>query len=88
MKNPEKLTEKETTLFNEIRKGMDRENCGWLHEIAPRCGMKGKTLSGVVGSLIKKGVIHSYEDEDGIDCFWVNVAKEYEMEVEEYIPAR
>lgn len=60
------LTVKEQKLYDAIVKGMDQPNCGWLHEIAD----ESKETSGVLGSLIKKGLVKSIPD-DG--AYWVEV---------------
>ena len=65
------LTDKEEQLLNAIMEGMDEPGCGWLHELDPFNGSK--TTSGVVSSLVKKGLIHSYEDEEVKDCYWVEI---------------
>ena len=59
------LTDKESSQLNAFIEGMDEEKEGWLHEMAI---FEGKTLSGVVSSLVKKGLITS--QEDGGD-FWI-----------------
>lgn len=64
------LTEKESTQLRAFIDGMDMEKEGWLHEMAI---FEGKTLSGVVSSLIKKGLITSQEYGNSGD-FWI-VAK-------------
>jgi len=53
------LTAFETIYLASFRKGMDEADCGWLHEMAP----ENKTTSGVMSSLIKKGLIESTVDE-------------------------
>jgi hypothetical protein len=60
------LTEKEQTLFNLIEKGMDEPRCGWLHELADG----GKSTSGVMSSLIKKGLINS---DEYAGEYWVEI---------------
>ena len=76
MKNS--LTEKETEALTAFQKGMDEPNAGWLHEIAP---FDGKELSGVVSSLVKKGVITSEGEEINQDpsnvCYWIQVCDEW-----------
>ena len=72
------LTEKEQIALEAFRKGMDEPNAGWLHEIAP---FDGKELSGVVSSLVKKGVITSDAEEINQDpsnvCYWIQVAEQW-----------
>jgi hypothetical protein len=78
MKNTTPLTEKETVLFNACVAGMDAPNEGWLHEIAARAGIDDdRSLSGLVSSLVKKGMIYSEVDpgEYGMsDAYWITVA--------------
>ena len=66
------LTEKETELFQAIQAGMDEPGCGWLHEFAPQT----HSTSGVVGSLVKKELIHAdVEKEPGMPPMtWVSLA--------------
>lgn len=59
-----KLTAKEQKLYDAIAEGMDEPGCGWLHELAPET----RSTSGVLGNLIKKGLVTS-SVEDG--CSWV-----------------
>jgi len=72
------LTEKEKVALKAFQQGMDEPNAGWLHEIAP---FDGKELSGVVSSLIKKGVITSDAEEINQDpsnvCYWIQVAEQW-----------
>jgi hypothetical protein len=63
------LTTKEAALLKEIQVGMDEPGCGWLHEIAP-IDWSPRTIAGVLGSLVKKGLVVSNE-EDG--CSWVEL---------------
>lgn len=65
------MTEKEQILYNAIEKGMDEPKCGWLHEFAD----EGKTTSGLVSSLVKKGLIESdcVEEIGCPDAYWVNI---------------
>jgi len=72
------LTEKEKVALEAFQQGMDEPNAGWLHEIAP---FDGKELSGVVSSLVKKGVITSDAEEINQDpsnvCYWIQVAEQW-----------
>tara|TARA_A100000172_G_C3003299_1_gene97071 strand:+ start:506 stop:748 length:243 start_codon:yes stop_codon:yes gene_type:complete len=72
------LTEKEKVALKAFQQGMDEPNAGWLHEIAP---FDGKELSGVVSSLVKKGVITSDAEEINQDpsnvCYWIQVAEQW-----------
>ncbi len=74
MINKAQLTEKEKVALEAFQQGMDEPNAGWLHEIAP---FDGKELSGVVSSLVKKGVITSDGEEINQDpsnvCYWIQV---------------
>ena len=76
-----KLTEKETMAMKTFKYGMDEENCGWLHEMMP----ENKSTSGIVSSLVKKGLITSFEDLDyGPSCYWIEVTekgKELELAI-------
>ena len=63
------LTEKEQDLYSAIENGMDEPGCGWLHEMAD----DGKSTSGVMSSLIKKGVITSQESNDYPGEYWVSI---------------
>ena len=73
------LTEREKIALEAFQEGMDAPNEGWLHEIAP---FEGKELSGVVSSLVKKGVITSQAEEINQDpsniCYWIQVSNEWE----------
>ena len=73
MNNRITLTELETKCLEVFREGMDCENEGWLHEMDYACPVQGKALSGVISSMVKKGIIASYEDEELIDAFWIVV---------------
>jgi hypothetical protein len=63
------LTEKETALFNAVVRGMDGPGNGWLHELAE----ESLSTNGTLGSLTKKGLLKSHEDEG---CIWVEVTEE------------
>lgn len=69
-----KLTKKEQVTLDAFREGMDEPNCGWLHELAP---YSGKELSGIVSSLVKKGLITSQPEEINDDpsnvAYWIQV---------------
>ena len=71
------MTEKEETLYNGIKDGMDEANCGWLHEIIANIGWKEcLATNGVLGSLVKKGLVNSYKDTEGPEvCYWVEIAE-------------
>lgn len=68
------LTGFETVYLASFRRGMDEADCGWLHEMAP----ENKMTSGVMSSLIKKGLIESTIDEGDPDF---NVPKAYYVTV-------
>jgi len=72
------LTEKEAKLFTAIAKGMDEPRMGWLHELAE----ESHSTAGVLGSLIKKGLVISEEEEGCTDnpvpCYWVFLTDEGE----------
>jgi hypothetical protein len=65
------LTDKEAALFAAIQDGMDQPGCGWLHEVTPF--QNDHITAGVLGALIIKGLVSSYQDEDFPDCYWVEV---------------
>jgi len=80
MINKAQLTEKEKVALEAFQEGMDEPNAGWLHEIAP---FDGKELSGVVSSLVKKGVITSdseliNQDPSNI-CYWIQVCDKWRV---------
>ena len=58
-----KLTAQETVLFQKIKEGMDSANCGWFDQL---CDGSPSDV-GVLGSLVKKGLVCSEDD-------WVWVA--------------
>ena len=72
------LTEKETKLFQSVVKGMDARGAGYLHEIAD----ESLSTNGVLGSLIKKGLVTSEDqwDEGMLDVsgplYWVEITDE------------
>jgi hypothetical protein len=51
---------------------MDQPGCGWLHEISPFSN--DHVTAGVLGQLITKGLVTSYQDEESPDCYWVEIA--------------
>ena len=63
------LTEKETELFKSVVRGMDGPGNGWLHCLAD----ESLSTNGVLGSLTKKNLLQSHEDEG---CIWVEVTDE------------
>jgi len=67
------LTDKEQTLLSAITEGMDQPGSGWLHELAP----ESLSTNGVLGSLIKKGLVVSTEvKEKGMPtAYWVELAR-------------
>jgi hypothetical protein len=66
------LTDKELQLLDSIKEGMDQPGCGWLWELNPFSS--DKICAGVLSSLIKKGLVHSYQDEESPDCYWIEIA--------------
>lgn len=73
------LTDKERQLFNAVIRGMDAHGCGWYHELTARADMEDNhSTAGVLGSLVKKGLVTSTNEWDpdmlNIDSsglFWV-----------------
>ena len=65
------LTAKESQLFSAIIDGMDERGCGWLHELAE----PSRSVSAVLGSLVKKGLVDSSRDDNGAPsaCYWVSL---------------
>ena len=54
----ETMTSLETELFEKIQEGMDEYNCGWFDQI---CSATPSDV-GVLGSLVKKGLVCSEDD--------------------------
>lgn len=77
MKTKTQLTEKETKLFNRIGKGIDQPHEGWLHDITAidNTITFSKSTSGLVSSLVKKGLIKSTEDYELDGCYWVKLTE-------------
>lgn len=66
------LTDKEKALLDSIKDGMDAPGCGWLHELDPF--NNDHVCAGVLGSLIAKGLVHSYEDTEGpMAAYWITL---------------
>ena len=65
------LTDKEQKLMKSIIEGMDEPGCGWLHELNPF--MNDRVCAGVLSQLITKNLVHSYQDEDSPDCYWIEL---------------
>jgi hypothetical protein len=66
------LTVKESALLAAITEGMDEPGCGWLHELADA----NRSTNAVLGSLIKKGLVHSHKDTEGVPgvpSYWVEL---------------
>ena len=65
------LTAKESALFAAIAEGMDSPGCGWLHELVE----PSRSMSAVLGSLVKKGLVDSNRDDNGAPsaCCWVSL---------------
>jgi len=72
-----KLTDKESALLASIEDGMDEPGCGWLHELDPF--NNSHVCAGVLGSLVSKGLVTSYEDTETApgfgSCYWVQLIK-------------
>lgn len=68
------LTVKETALLKSIVQGMDEPGCGWLHEIEPFGN--DHVAAGVLGSLISKGLVQSFEEKTPgyPPSYWVAIA--------------
>jgi hypothetical protein len=66
------LTAKEQSLFTAISDGMDEPGCGWLHELAD----ESLATNGVLGSLIKKGLVVSTKVKEKGEpvAYWVALA--------------
>ena len=75
MTNTQALTDKEDALLAAITEGMDEPGCGWLHEVTPF--NNDHVTAGVLGSLIAKGLVNSYEDTEGAPgyppSYWVTL---------------
>ena len=72
--NTQPLTEKEQALLDAIKEGMDEPGCGWLHEVTPF--NNDHITAGVLGSLVSKGLVHSYKDVEGVPgcpSYWVTL---------------
>lgn len=69
------LTAKEAALLQAVTEGMDSPGSGWLHEITPFDN--DHVTAGVLGSLIAKGLVTSYRDDDNLPGFppvyWVEL---------------
>ena len=68
------LTDKEQLLYASIQEGMDSPGCGWLHELSPF--NNDHVCAGVLSALISKGLVHSYQDEEFPDCYWVSLIEQ------------
>lgn len=68
------LTAKEAALLEAIQKGMDEPGCGWLHELGPET----KETAGVLGSLVKRGLVFSHKEPPTTPgsppSYWVELA--------------
>ena len=75
--NQVKLTGNETYLLKLIDKGMDEAGCGWLHEITDGSAFSPLSIPGVLGSLIKKGLVESFDERepDMPVCYWVTITE-------------
>ena len=52
-------------LLDSIKEGMDAPGCGLLHEVSPFDNSH--ITAGVLGQLITKGLVTSYQDEESPD---------------------
>jgi hypothetical protein len=70
------LTTKEQALLDAIAKGMDAPGSGWLHEVTPF--QSDNVTAGVLGSLIKKGLVTSHEEltRGYPPAFWVELVEQ------------
>jgi hypothetical protein len=72
------LTLKESALLAAIAEGMDEAGSGWLHELAPQT----LATNAVLGSLIKKGLVHSHKEPGNFPgmppAYWVELTAEGE----------
>lgn len=66
-----KLTDKEQQLLDSIVEGMDVPGEGWLHELDPFNNPR--ICAGVLSSLIQKNLVHSYQDDESPDCYWIQL---------------
>jgi predicted transcriptional regulator len=73
-----KLTQKEQLLYDSVCRGMDQPGCGWLHELT-MCGWSNRTTAGVLSSLIKKGLVHSHQEDD---AYWVTLVNQAPTDAE------
>lgn len=66
------MTAKEQALLDAITEGMDEPGCGWLHELAD----ESRSTAGVLGSLVKKGLVVSSEERTPgyPTTYWVALA--------------
>jgi hypothetical protein len=80
-----KLTDNEQKSLEVFQAGMDRENCGWLGELESKLPVEGKAISGIISSLVKKGVItcedaSDWYDDTTADIFYVEVQEPFRVE--------
>jgi hypothetical protein len=70
------LTDKESALYEAIKKGMDSPGNGWLSQLTPFDN--DHITAGVLGSLISKGLVDSNQDDEPVaGClpdYWVSLA--------------
>ena len=79
------LTDNEQKSLKVFQAGMDRENCGWLGELESKLPVEGKAISGIISSLVKKGVItcedaSDWYDDTTADIFYVEVQEPFRVE--------
>ena len=80
-----KLTDNEQKSLEVFQAGMDCANEGWLHEMDYALPVEGKALSGVISSMVKKGIIrtNNYEEEYDLgtgDMIWIDVNEAFQKE--------
>ena len=68
------LTEKEHSVLTTIHTGIDGECGEWLHEL--EFDFPEDTVAGVIGSLVKKGLIICATDSHSTDCHWIELTGE------------
>ena len=69
-----RLTAKEQAFYDVLAEGMDEPGSGWFHELFEPT----RSNIGVLGSLVKKGVVKSSNEwENGgtaMHCYWIELA--------------
>ena len=69
-----RLTAKEQAFYDVLAEGMDEPGSGWFHELFEPT----RSNIGVLGSLVKKGVVKSRDEKEnggnGPHCYWIELA--------------